>query len=496
MALKSKRTLGSRINSLIAPFAPGVALQRETALARRQVLLASAHYDGAGKSARAKDFRRNTSDAVEAIRADRGPISYVVRDQLRNNPRVVKARRQLRNNVVGVGILPSVQMSNPDDAETRKTIERLITEHCLTTDFDADGRVSMLGQQSVGFGTIAGDGEVLFRRRFRRPSDGYALNFQVQMLETDYLDENVDGVLSNGNTAIQGIEFDKRWKCVAYWLFDQHPGSRLGGARPRSRRVSADNIIHAFDLERPGQRRGVSWFAPVVTLLHELQKYQDGQVKRQEIAALFAAIYSSHEKGESLDGDFGNLAAGTVMQIGSDESLEFTNPPSVEGYEPFMQATDRVIAACLGLTYEGFTGDYSRVNYTSGRMGRTDTDPGVQYWQRNLMIAGVCAKMGNWIKEGVQDVADIDPSSYSLPWTPPTRPVVDPTKDYKADRDAVDAGQMSRRSVIRRRGEDPVKVEAEIVEERNWEKANEIMFRKPQVVPPTHSNKTKGKADE
>lgn len=471
-------SFASRLNGLIATVAPRVALRRETALARRELLMSSAHYQGAGRGARGKDFRINRTDAVESARGDRERLSYISRDMMRNNARVVKGRRQLTNSVVAAGILPTVTFEDDAGDNVRKTIEGLINDHCMTTDFDVDGRVSMLGQQSVGFGTIVGDGEVLYRRRFRRHSDGFALNFQVQMLETDFLNTQIDGKLANGNSAVQGVEFNKAGQRVAYHLFEHHPGSRLGGM-PRSVRVDAENIIHAYDVTRPGQQRGVSWFAPVMTLLHDLHKYQDGQVKRQEIASLFAAIFTSEKTGNALDEDMAELSAGSVLTIGSDETMEFTSPPSVEGYGDFMKATDRVIAAGIGLTYEGFTGDYSQVNYSGGRMGRTDIDPGVQHWQRNLMIVSVCARFGNWIKEGIQDVADIDPKSYRIDWTPPTRPVVDPTKDYKADAQAVAAGQMSRRSVIRRRGEDPVKVEDEILAERKWERENHLEFGKP-----------------
>jgi len=473
------QSFASRLNGLIATIAPQYALRREAALTKRNMLMSSAHYQAAGRGARSKDFRVNRTDAVEAVRWDRDRISYIARDMMRNNARVVKGRRQLTNSVVGAGILPTVKFSDGRGGDNlRKMIEGLIDDHCLTTDFDADGRINMLGQQSVGFGTIVGDGEVLFRRRFRRQSDGYALNFQVQVLETDFLNTQIDGPLANGNYAHQGIEFNKQGQRVYYHLFEYHPGSRSGAGLPRSKRISAENIIHAYDVTRPGQQRGVSWFAPVMTLLHDLQKYQDGQVKRQEIASLFAAVYQTNTESDELEQDMGELSAGSILTIGAEEKMDFTNPPSVEGYGDFMKATDRVIAAALGVTYEGFTGDYSQVNYTSGRMGRMDTDPGIQNWQRNLMIVQICAQFGNWIKEAVQDVADIDPRDYKLEWTPPTRPVVDPTKDYKADAAAVDAGQISRRAVIRRRGDDPVKVEAEILEERKWERKNSVSFRK------------------
>ncbi len=479
--------VGSLINDLIMPFAAGVALRREAAMQRRvllQSMSGAGHYNGAGRTARGKDFRANSSDAVESMRADRARMGWIAQDMLRNNPRVVKAVRQIVNNIVGAGIQYSVRMSDPGDIETKVQIETLIKRHCGSLDIDADGMLSLYGLQQLGMSTIVGPGEVLLRRRLRRAEDGLVLPFQVQVMECDYLNELIDGRLPNGNMAVQGIEFNGIGKRVAYHLYAEHPGGRFG-AGGATRRVTADNIIHAFDVRRPGQKRGMTWLAPVITLLHELQKYQDGQVKRQEIAALFAGVYKTEETADELEEAFGEMSPGAIMRIGSDEELEFTDPPSVDGYEPFMRVTDRTIAGALGVTYEGFTGDYSNVNYSSGRMGRMDVDPNFLHWQKNLAIAQICDPLGGWIKEAVTDVEGIDPSTWSLDWTAPRRPVLDPTKDWPAYEDARRAGFMSRRQVIRETGGDPDKVEAEILEENAWAQANEVTLSSDAATPKT-----------
>jgi len=465
------------INSMIAPLAPGWALNRELSAAQHRVLLTNmgGHYDGAGRTARGKDFRINRTDAVEAMRADRDRLGWIGRDMLRNNPRVVKIRRQLVGNVVGPGIIPSVRWLGKENSAAKATVEHLIAAHCLSTAFDADGLRTIFGAQSLGFGSIVTDGEILFRRRYRSSKDGWPLNFQVQALEADFLNRNVDGDLKNGNYAIQGIEFNRIGRRVAYHLYTSHPGGRAG-AMPATVRIDARHVIHAFDPQRAGQQRGVSWLAPVITLLHELQKYQDGQVKRQEVAAMFAGVLQTERPSSEFDADMGTLSPGALLHLGEGEEMTWTNPPSVDGYEAFMKVTDRTIAAGMGITYEALTGDYSGVNYTSGRMGRMDVDPNIRDWQNNLMIAQVCARFGDWIQEGIRDVTDIKNTDWEIVWTPPVRPVVDPTKDFKAAETAMKSGQKSRRQVIRESGGDPFKVEQEIEEERAWARSSGVVL--------------------
>lgn len=472
----SRPPLASRINGMIEVFSPSMALSREAAMTRRAILKQQAgHFQGAGRGHRGKDFRANTTDATEAMRADRQRMSWIGRDMLRNNPRVVRIRRQLVGNVVATGIRPSIKWKGASDDPRKIKVEELVRAHCLKTRFDADGLKTMLGQQSQAFGTIVTDGEVLLRRRFRRSEDGLILPFQVQVLETDYLNAQVDGDLTNGNYAVQGIEFNRLGQRVAYHLYKDHPGGR-GGAMPATTRVDARNVIHAFDPVRPGQQRGVSWLAPVVTLLHELQKYQDGQVKRQEIASLFAGVLKSDDAASEMQGQMDGLQAGAILALKQDEDMEFTDPPSVDGYEPFMNLTDRVIAAGMGITYEALTGDYSKVNYTSGRMGRMDVEPNIRDWQENLMIAQICDREAEWIAEAIEDAADIPRNLWEMVWTPPVRPVVDPTKDYKAAEVAMRSGQKSKRQVIREGGGDPEKTETEIAEERSWANERGLVF--------------------
>lgn len=455
----------SFLNDFIGIFSPKAALARETMSVRRQALMASAsHYQGAGRGRRGADFRTNSTDAVESMRADRGRMSYVARDMVRNNPRAVKATRVLVNSVVGSGIVPTVK-SEIENVEIDDRIKKAIIKHLTSKDIDADGKCNVYGLQSLAFRTIVGSGEVLIRRRYRRSKDGYRLPVQFQVLEADFLNENIDGDLPNGNRAVQGIELDKLGKRVAYHLYAEHPGGRYG-AGLQTRRVEAKNIIHAFDVERSGQQRGISWFAPVITLLHDLHKYQDGQVKRQEIATLFAAIYKHGSDDKAKD--FGTLEAGGILHLNEDEDIDFTDPPSVDGYEPFMRVTDRAIAGGLGITYEGLTGDYTNTNYSSGRMGRLDTDPSIKHWQENLMITQVCDDLAGWIAEAVEDTFDLSPEDYRFDWTAQSRPVLDPTKDWPAMNKAVRSGFKSKRGVIREFGGDPDKVEAEIKEEQAW----------------------------
>jgi capsid protein len=48
---------------------------------------------------------------------------------------------------------------------------------------------------------------------------------RLQVLEPDYLDTSRNGIVGpSGGPIIDGVEFDKQGRRVAYWLFTSHPG--------------------------------------------------------------------------------------------------------------------------------------------------------------------------------------------------------------------------------------------------------------------------------
>ena len=44
-------------------------------------------------------------------------------------------------------------------------------------------------------------------------------------------------------------------------------------------------MIHVYRVDRPGQRRGVSWFAPITIDLHDFDGYEDAVLLRAKMAA-------------------------------------------------------------------------------------------------------------------------------------------------------------------------------------------------------------------
>ena len=472
------------IDKTIAVVSPTAALKRARA---RRALDIVMHYDAATTGRRASSWRPVASDADGAAsRRDR--LRFVARDMVRNTPFALRAQNVIAANVVGEGIRPKVITDNDALIERAGVITR---EFLDTTLIDADGQNNLFGLQKLVMKTVPEAGEVLIRRRRRGPDDNLPLPFQVQVMEPDYLDTLRDGTLRSGNMVREGIEYDKIGRRVAYWLFEEHPGV-VGFRRKgwQSKRVPASEVIHVYRMDRPGQMRGVSWFAPVVMTLRDLADYQDAQLMRQKLAACFAAFRITPDDDEDTDAASimpTTMQPGMITKLGPGEDIQFGNPPSVTGYDEFTRANLRSIAAGMGITYEALSGDLSGVNFSSARMGRMEMDRNVGDWQQLMMVPKFCHGVARWLLEAwaVRDM-NTDIMNLNVRWTPPRRILVDPTKEIPALGKSVALGLESRQAIIRQMGRDPDEVRAEQKEDQDRDEAAGLFFnstvQEPQEV--------------
>lgn len=448
------------------------------------------HYDAAAVGRRTSGWNRTASDANAAAQgAARGFLRAQARDLVRNNPWARKGIRRIVNNTVGWGIRPK---ATGGGAERISEVWKLWAE---TTQCDAAGRLNLYGLQRLAMRCIVESGEVIIRRRWRRPSDGLAVPMQLQILEPDFLDTLKDGMQGEeGGPIIQGVEFDALGNRVAYWLFDRHPGSAgiavmsgSGGGRFNllSRRIPAEGIVHVFDMERAGQVRGASWFASVDLRLHDFDEYEGATLDKQKIAACMAAFVTDTDglgtalgqpstdpaSGQNID----TFEPGMIIPLQPGKQVTIANPPSSTDHQSFTAASLRGVAAGLGVTYEELCGDYSQVNYSSARMSRLAHQSDVEDWRWNMLIPQLCEPVWSWMLEAMIIAGEeIEPAPAE--WSPSPMPILDPDKEIQGYQRAIRNGLMTWGQVVRELGYDPREQLAEVVAQNAEFDADDVVF--------------------
>ncbi len=220
--------------------------------------------------------------------------------------------------------------------------------------------------------TVLESGECFVRRI--RATSKYEIPIRLQVLEADYLDTSRHtGALQDDSGGVHyidyyGIRFNKQGERIGYWLWKQHPSEFA----TVSVLVSADDIIHVYDLERPGQMRGIPNLASVMLRLRDLDDYEFTERIRNKIAACFSVFITDDSADDSKDDDyeeFEKLEPGLIQRMQPGKSVQVATPPSKDGFGEYVKANLRGVAAGLGTSYESISGDYSQVNFSSGRMG-------------------------------------------------------------------------------------------------------------------------------
>jgi lambda family phage portal protein len=275
------------LDRVISTISPRTALQRAQA---RVALEALAHYRAATIPQRSANVRAVSGDADAVAINARRQIMQSARDVVRNNGLAERAATVLVNSIVGTGIEPKLVSNDKALQDEWKAHLRLLN----STQIDAEGLSTLAAIQRLAVRAMVVDGESLVVWMDDPSRDGF---FKVRVLEADYLDDRLNGRAADGlNTIYDGIEYDERNRVVAYHIYDEHPGSAVWHANWRgltSSRVEASRVLHLYRVDRPGQRRGVSWFAPVLSDLVALADNDEAQLMRQKIAACMVAFWRS-----------------------------------------------------------------------------------------------------------------------------------------------------------------------------------------------------------
>lgn len=453
-------------------------------------------FDGGLSKRRLKTFHASRAHVNTLIQAAGADMTARARYLIRNNGYAANAVESWAGNAVGTGIKPS---SGIADAVLKDRVQRLWLR--WTDESDAEGLTDFYGQQRRAARELFIAGEVFFRIRPRRPEDGLTVPLQLQMLPAEMLPLNHNQLLENGHRIRQGIEFDKIGRRVAYHFLRRHPGDITDpGLAGETVRVPAESVLHIVDPVDAGQLRGVSRFSPALVKLFLLDQYDDAELDRKKVAAMFVGFVRRPER--ELDNaadrdDQGEpllpLEPGQLQMLDDGEDITFSAPADVGGnYESFQYRTLLQVAAALGLPYANLTADMLKANYSNTRAALLEFRRRIESFQHSVIVYQMCrAVWARWMDMAVlsgqlvlPDYEQRRADYLDCNWLPPRWDWVDPLKDIRAETLAIQSGFKSRTQAIGERGFDAAMVDAEIASDRDREARLGLAFTRG-VTPAT-----------
>lgn len=453
------------LDRVLGYFAPTSALRRAAA----RDMLRNYAAGSQGRLAQGWAPPRNAPDNV--LESGRGLMVARGRDLGRNNAWVGHALRRLPAAIVGVGPTPSIQGTKV----VRTQVGADWAEFCEAGD-DAGG-LSFGANLALAVRTLVETGEVFVVWTNEPAAAGLRVPLSYRLLPGDFLDTRMNGVAplakTEGGIVRYGIEYDKRGKVVAYWLYDRHPfDTDFIVAVPTSTRYSADQVDHVFERLWIGQRRGVPWLAPTAIPADDLAQYETAALWKARMAASLGltientgptpsslGAQTTDSNGRTLE----QLAPGAILRLRPGEKASQVSPPPDDNFGEFWRSRLYAIAAGLGMPYASLTGDLKQANYSSLREGKLLFWELLDCWQWHIIHDQLLRPA--WRRFGRARYAAGRTSGGVLPgvkWSFPRRPWVDPAKDVAALEKELDLGLASWPDAVAARGEDPEEQVGEI----------------------------------
>lgn len=450
---QARQSTQSTLDRIIGAVAPRYAVKRERARVALEMLRSMEPYEAASQGRRTRGWYRGGPTDANVGSAGLSRLRELARDLERNVDLATGVLDQLETDIVGTGIVPT-------------SANDTVRAWAESTQCDADGRNDLAGLLKLVTRSAWRDGEVLARRRWIQASERQTIPLQIQVLEVDHLDTSRNGDTETGRI-VQGVEFDALNRRVAYWLFREHPGSSAIGARlaTGSVRVPATEVLHIFRGKRAGQVRCASSFAPAIGRFNNFETLDDATLMKHLVSACLTVLTTDVDgSGIALGNGVSTAAGGStfnldelypgmIANVPPGRDVKVVDPPRIGDYPSYSKTVLRRLSRAFGMTYEDFTGDYSEVNFSSGRLGRLGYQARCESWRWSVLILQFLDPVWGWVREAamVAGLGDIGTTT----WTAPGWPMLAPDKEGLAAQRNIRSGISSPFEEIRARGYDP-----------------------------------------
>ena len=414
---------------------------------------------------RAKDLFRNDSFASSAI-----------------NGRV--------DNVVGCGIRmqsriqPGEGVSESRAAELNRQVE---------APFRVWARAEKLAQKQRLFERcrgIYGEGFLILSDR---GSADKPVPLSIQVIAPERI-ETPPGLLGDPNVRM-GVRLDPATrKPTAYYLRTVHPNDTLETSWTYEE-VPADRVVHVFEERFPGQVRGVPWLAPAMADLKDIKDFKETHLIAEQVAACFTVFIEKDEFGDpraaaegaasetaSDGGRIEDIEPGLIQYLRKGESVKFGDPNRPGNtLGPFLEWHLKAVAAAIRYPFELLVKHYEN-SYSGGRLSLIDGRIAFSCWQQESIEGGWQRVSDRFVEELViVGGIDIEPDEFESnrsvflqqSWVPPGMPWIDPVKEVRGDREAIDGGLSTRSTSLASRGWDY----DEVQEQRAREAIDDVKLR-------------------
>ncbi|MBW2024379.1 MAG: phage portal protein [Deltaproteobacteria bacterium] len=429
------------------------------------------------------------------------------RDLCQNNDYGRKFLNLLATNVVGPnGIRLQSKVYRPPnsrgkvvlDGPANEQIERAWRKWCKKGNCTVDGQLGFVDVQKLIIKTAGRDGEALIRIVRNFPNE---FGFAIQILDPARLDEDKN---DNRQNITLGVQKDEWGRPINYYIVSQDAVDGYYESIVYDHEIlPAEEIIHLYIIEHPGQSRGVPWPITALKRLHMLGNYEESELVASRIAAAKMGFFINPD-GSLYPGDDTDSLGNVVTEVspGKFEQLPagwdfkaFDVDHPTTAFEDFIKAILKGAAAGLNVSYASLANDMADANYSSTRHATLEERDHWMSLQRWFIENFINPIFEEWLRMVLlKKVLNLPAEAYerwnSPIWQPRRWSWIDPLKDVKASETAIAMGINSRTRIASEQGHDFDDIIEELAREK--EKAQELGLDLEAKKPQTQGVKSNG----
>lgn len=383
------------------------------------------------------------TDSLSADAANSASVRQVIRERARyevqNNCWAKGILLTLANDTIGTG--PRLQMQL-DDPVLNSAIERA---------YHAWGRAARLAAKLRTMKIAkTGDGEA-FAQFTTNQALKNPVKLDLRLTESDQIASTAVTMLTERDT-VDGLRFDVSGNVIEYHRLKTHPGDESRFPDPSAiDRIPADDMIHLFRCDRPGQHRGVSEIVSALPLFAQLRRMTLATIAAAETAADFAAVMFTDSAAVAEPDKVDEMQA-IEIEMRSMLTLphgwrmgQFKAEHPNTTYEMFRNAILNEIARCVLVPFNVAAGNSAGYNFASGRLDHKGYFKSIQVERSVWEIDALDRIFEKWFDEAAL-ITGLIPDGMGavseLPhvWHWDGQEHVDPQKERKAQTEGLMSG--------------------------------------------------------
>ncbi len=449
------------IDKTIEYFAPQLGLKRAEARAR----IEASAFVGASTKRSLRGWSVSKGSPDQEVLPELDTLRARARDLYRNNPIAKGAIKNQTASVIGSGLKlqPRVDrkflgLTDEQADQWESDVEREFLLWADSNYCDAAKRCDFYELQELALKTVLNSGEVFILLPTKSES-GNPYDLRLQLIEGDRIGNPLINPLDDQKLR-GGIEVDDWGAPVAYWVASSYPSEYSSFAQyKRVRAVGSSgriNVIHLYEQERPGQRRGLPYLAPVIDVLKNLTRYSDSVLQRAIIQS-YLTVFIRSETGEVGDTPFLDndqkltetektvnyeLGPGAVMGLLPGESIETVNPGGPDQrFDEFYMTNLKLVGMALEIPLEVLVKHFQS-SYSASRAALLDFWRAVKT-RRSWISRKFCQVVyEEWLAEAILKGRINAPGYFDdlvfrkawarAQWNGPSPGQIDPTKEVEA----------------------------------------------------------------